>query len=46
MWSRIASENVIIYSSSGTLIALDAENDKQKRFFFGHSQPIVCFDAC
>jgi hypothetical protein len=27
-WTRIATENVLIYASSGTLIAFDVESDK------------------
>lgn len=45
LWSKVPSENVVIFSSGGCLIAQDVENDTQKRFFFGHSEPIVCFDA-
>lgn len=43
-WSRLHSENVVIFTSGGTLIAMDVDNNEQKRFFFGHSAPICCFD--
>jgi WD repeat-containing protein 90 len=43
-WSRIAGENIVVFSSAGTLIAMDVETNQQKRFFFGHSAPICCFD--
>ena len=43
-WSRQDGENVLLFSSGGTLIAMDTESNEQKRFFFGHSAPIVCFD--
>lgn len=33
-----------MFTSGGTLIAMDTENNQQKRFFFGHSAPICCFD--
>ena len=44
-WSRVKGENVVIYTSGGILIALDIESNEQKKFFFGHSAPIVCFDV-
>lgn len=43
-WSKSEGENVVIFTSGGTLIAMDTETNEQKRFFFGHSAPIVCFD--
>ncbi len=43
-WSKLASENVVIFSSGGTLIAMDADDNSQKKFFFGHSSSICCFD--
>lgn len=43
-WSRLHNENVVIFTSGGTLIAMDVDNNEQKRFFFGHSAPICCFD--
>lgn len=43
-WSRKEGENVVVFTSGGTLIAMDSENNDQKRFFFGHSAPISCFD--
>lgn len=43
-WSRSNGENVVIFTSGGTLIAMDTETNQQKRFFFGHSAPISCFD--
>ena len=44
-WSRVPGESVIIFTSEGTLIAMDTESNQQKRFFFGHSAPICCFDV-
>lgn len=44
-WSRIPGENIVIFSSGGTIIAMDTETSEQKRFFFGHSAPICCFDV-
>jgi len=44
-FSRVAGENVVIFTSGGTLIAMDVESRRQKRFFFGHSAPICCFDV-
>lgn len=43
-WSRLKGENVILFSAGGTLIAMDTETNIQKRFFFGHTSPICCFD--
>jgi len=43
-WSRQEGENVILFTSGGTIIAMDSESNEQKRFFFGHSAPICCFD--
>lgn len=43
-WSRQEGENVVIFTSGGTLIAMDTETNEQKRFFFGHSAAISCFD--
>lgn len=43
-WSRAEGENVILFTSGGTLIAMDTDLYEQKRFFFGHSAPICCFD--
>lgn len=43
-WSRFGNENVVIFTSGGTIIAMDVDNNNQKRFFFGHSAPICCFD--
>lgn len=45
-WSRYPNDpNVVLFTSGGTLIAMDLENNQQKRFFFGHSAPICCFDV-
>lgn len=44
-WSQIQGENIVIFTSGGTLIAMDTETTEQKRFYFGHSAPICCFDA-
>lgn len=44
-WSRIANENIVLFTSCGSLIAMDVETNKQVRFFFGHSAPICCFDV-
>lgn len=44
-WSRVGGENVVLFTSGGTLIAMDVETNEQKRFFFGHSAPICCFDV-
>ena len=44
-WSRIANENIVLFTSCGSLIAMDVETNEQKRFFFGHSAPICCFDV-
>ena len=43
-WSKFPNENVVIFTSGGTIIAMDVDNNCQKRFFFGHSTPICCFD--
>lgn len=43
-WSRLAHENIVMFSSAGVLISMDVETMQQKRFFFGHSAPICCFD--
>ena len=43
-WSKITGENVVIFTSAGTIIAMDLDNQQQKRFFFGHTSPICCFD--
>ena len=44
-WSRIPNENTVLFTSCGSLIAMDTETNLQKRFFFGHSAPICCFDV-
>jgi hypothetical protein len=44
-WSKMPGEQVMIFSSSGALIAMDVQTREQKRFFFGHSEPICCFDV-
>lgn len=44
-WSKIADENVVLFTSGGTIIVMDVEKNEQKRFFFGHSAPICCFDV-
>ncbi len=44
-WSRFANENIVLFTSCGSLIAMDVETSQQKRFFFGHSAPICCFDV-
>jgi hypothetical protein len=45
-WSRHPNDtSTVIFTSGGTLIAMDLENNQQKRFFFGHSAPICCFDV-
>ena len=44
-WARLESEsNCVIFTSGGTLISMNSENNEQKRFFFGHSAPVCCFD--
>ena len=43
-WSMQEGENAVLFTSGGTLIAMDAESNEQKRFFFGHTAPICCFD--
>jgi hypothetical protein len=40
-WSRIANENIVLFTSCGSLIAMDVETNQQTRFFFGHSAPMV-----
>lgn len=45
-WSRYPTDpNVVLFTSGGTLIAMDLESGQQKRFYFGHSAPICCFDV-
>lgn len=52
-WSQIRGENSIIFSQGATLVVMDVETNQQskhqiqqqKRFFFGHSEPICCFDV-
>lgn len=44
-WSKQDGENVVLFTSGGTIIAMDSETNEQKRFFFGHSGPICCFDV-
>lgn len=44
-WSRLPHENIVMFSSAGVIIAMDAETLEQKRFFFGHSAPVSCFDV-
>lgn len=41
----MSGEHVVLYTSGGVLIAMDVEKKEQKRFFFGHSAPICCFDV-
>jgi len=43
-WSRVPGESTIVYASEGALIAMDIESGEQRRFYFGHNQPICCFD--
>ena len=43
-WSKKVGENIVLFTSGGTLIAMDSETNQQTRFFFGHSAPISCFD--
>jgi|TARA_B110000285_G_scaffold166226_1_gene185728 uncharacterized protein with WD repeat len=43
-WSKQDGENVVLFTSGGTIIAMDSESNEQKRFFFGHSAPVCCFD--
>ena len=43
-WSQLDGENVLIFSANSTLIAMDVESGVQKRFFFGHTKAIKCFD--
>lgn len=43
-WSKIPQENIVMFSSAGVLITMDIETMQQKRFFFGHSTSICCFD--
>ena len=44
-WSRYNNENVVIFTSGGNILTMDVNTNQQKRFFFGHSAPIVCFDV-
>ena len=44
-WSRVKKENIVLFTSCGSLVAMDTETNKQTRFFFGHSAPICCFDV-
>jgi hypothetical protein len=44
-WSKQPGEQVMIFSSSGSLISMDVQTRAQKKFFFGHSEPICCFDV-
>ena len=44
-WSRILGENIMLFTSSGTIIAMDVSTKEQKRFYFGHTAPICCFDV-
>lgn len=44
-WARCEGENVVLFSTGGALIAMDTDTSEQKRFFFGHSAPISCFDV-
>jgi hypothetical protein len=44
-WSREIGENIMLFTSSGTIIGMDVETKKQERFFFGHTEPICCFDV-
>ena len=44
-WARIEGENVVVFSTGGSLIAMDSDTNEQRRFFFGHSAPISCFDV-
>ena len=44
-WSKFPDENVVIFASNGSLIAMDVETNQQKRFYLGHSAPICCFDV-
>ena len=47
-WSRAERESVVIFSTGGALVAMDTEqngSDCEQRFFFGHSEPVVCFDV-
>lgn len=44
-WSRIPAENTVLFTSCGSLIAMDTETQQQRRFFFGHSAPICCFEV-
>lgn len=44
MWSKLPNERTVVFTSGGTLIAMDVETKHQKRFFFGHSAPVCCFD--
>jgi WD40 repeat protein len=44
-WSRKLDENIMLFTSSGTIIAMDVGSKEQKRFYFGHTAPICCFDV-
>ena len=44
-WSKVANENIVLFTSCGSLIAIDTETNRQIRFFFGHTSPICCFDV-
>lgn len=44
-WSKYGRESSVIFTSGGTLITMDTETNHQKRFFFGHSAPVCCFDV-
>lgn len=43
-WSKLPFENIVVFTSAGVLITMDVETRQQKKFFFGHSAPICCFD--
>jgi hypothetical protein len=44
-WSAVEGENILLFTSNGTLIAMDVYTNKQKRFFFGHNAAICAFDV-
>ena len=44
-WIKKVEDNVAIFASGGTLIAMDVDQKSQRKFYFGHSAPICCFDA-
>ena len=45
-WSRFPNApSTVLFTSGGTLIAMDIENNNPTRFYFGHSAPICCFDV-